>query len=95
MSVSTVPPTRVIPLSQVHNLGMPRDREQRVTMARVDNAHRQFKVSTARKLIYEKQYLVDSAAVEGLLKPESLVPTAVGAMQSVDKVSVLLTFFLG
>ena len=70
-------PRCLIPLSRVHNLGMPRDTAQRSSMARVDDNVRQSKVKSARKLIYEKSYIVNSAAVENLLKPESLVPTSV------------------
>jgi len=70
-------PRCLIPLSRVHNLGMPRDMAQRFTMARIDNNTRQGKVTAARRLVYEKGYIVSSAAIEGLLKDESLVPTAV------------------
>jgi hypothetical protein len=47
-------------------------------MARIDDEKRQFTIATARRLIYEKNYLVHGTAVEDLLKPTSLVPTAVG-----------------
>lgn len=66
-----------IELSKVHNIGMPLDRKQRRTKARIDNAVRQDQVNCARKLIYEEGYLVNSAHVERLLKPKSLVPTSV------------------
>jgi hypothetical protein len=56
---------------------MPRDRMQRVTMARVDNSQRTSRVSSAREIIYEKNLQVNCAAVEGLLREESWVPTAV------------------
>jgi len=56
---------------------MPRDMAQRTTMARIDNNARQGKITAARRLIYDKGYIVTSAAIEGLLKDESLVPTAV------------------
>jgi len=46
-------------------------------MARIDNNARQGKITAARRLIYDKGYIVTSAAIEGLLKDESLVPTAV------------------
>jgi hypothetical protein len=70
-------PCCLVPLSCVHNLGMPRDTSQRTTMARIDDDSRRSKVFAARTLIYEKQYNVDSAAVEKLLKEKSWVPTAV------------------
>ena len=70
-------PRCLIPLSRVHNLGMIRDMSQRVTMARVDDNSRQGKVYAARRLMYEKQYRVNGAAIESLLKDQSLVPTSV------------------
>lgn len=56
---------------------MPRDMAQRVTMARIDDKARQGKVMSARRLIYDRGYIVTSTAIEGFLKDESLVPTAV------------------
>jgi hypothetical protein len=56
---------------------MPQDMTRRISLARTDDLGRRGKVSTARKLIYEKNYAVDSAAVERLLKPQSLVPASV------------------
>jgi hypothetical protein len=56
---------------------MVRDMSQRVTMARVDDVSRQGKVHAARRLIYEKKYLINGAAIEDLLKDQSLVPTSV------------------
>lgn len=66
----------LIPTARLHNLGMSRDRQQRSTMAR-SHASRSHLVATARKFIYEKNYGIDSAAVESLLKPESWVPNSV------------------
>ena len=70
-------PRCLIPLSQVHNLGMPRDMSQREVMAHVDNAEWQGKVFAAQRLIYEKNSLVNGAAIEALLQDVSLVPTSV------------------
>jgi hypothetical protein len=50
---------------------------QRKTLARVDDVTRRNRVASARESIYKKNYAVDSAAVENLLKKDSLVPTAV------------------
>jgi anti-sigma28 factor (negative regulator of flagellin synthesis) len=58
-------------------MGMLHDKEERIASARFDNKIRQKKVADARKLIYEKNYAVDSKRVEDLLKEESLVPTDV------------------
>lgn len=58
-------------------MGKPRDMSQRVTLARVDDVKRRTRVGAARKAIYEQDLGVDSAAVERLLKDDSLVPAAV------------------
>lgn len=58
-------------------MGMPRDMAQRKTLARVDDQNRQSRVVAARKAIYEKKYSVNSAAVNKLLRKDSLVPTSV------------------
>ena len=50
---------------------------QRRILARHDTVERREKVSAARRLIYEEQYVVNTPQVETLLKPESLVPTLV------------------
>ena len=70
-------PRCLIPLDLVHNLGMTRDMTQQISKARVDNSERQGKVSAARRLIYERNMQVNSAAVEELLRDWSGVPTAV------------------
>jgi hypothetical protein len=70
-------PRCLIPLNRVHNLGMSRDMSQRKTLARVDDIHRRSKITAARRVIYEKNYQVDSAGVENLLQEESWVPNAV------------------
>jgi hypothetical protein len=54
-------------------------------MARVDDLARQSKVTAARRLIYKKSYFVNGAAIESLLKAESLVPTAVCMLLSPHK----------
>jgi hypothetical protein len=64
-------------MSRIQNLGMLRDIKQRETLARVDDEARRRKVETARDIVYERNYAVDSTAVEALLKEESLVPTSV------------------
>jgi hypothetical protein len=70
-------PRCLIPLNRVHNLGMTRDMSQRKTLARVDDIHRRSKIAAARRVIYEKNYQVNSTAVENLLRGESWVPSAV------------------
>jgi hypothetical protein len=61
---------------------MVRDMTQRETMARTDDIHRRSSIDTARRLIYEKNYRVNSAAVESILRDRSLVPTAVSSVYS-------------
>jgi hypothetical protein len=51
-------------------MGKHRDMTQRKTLARVDDLNR-------RNRVYEKNYAVDSKAVENILQVDSLVPTAV------------------
>jgi hypothetical protein len=58
-------------------MGMPLDMKQRETLARVDDEDRRQKIDTARKIIYNKNYAVDTENVEILLQPQSLVPTSV------------------
>ncbi|KAF8151198.1 hypothetical protein BJ912DRAFT_869512 [Pholiota molesta] len=68
-------PRCLIPKDRVHQVGTRRDKSQRSSLARVDNLMYKAKISSAREMIYEKNLAVDSAAVERLLKPQSLVPT--------------------
>lgn len=58
-------------------MGKRQDMTQRETLARVDDMSRRNRVDSAREIIYEKNYAVDSNAVENLLKVDSLIPTAV------------------
>ena len=53
------------------------DMKQRKTLSRIDDRRRQNKIINARSIIYDKQFAVDSEAVEKILKEESLVPTLV------------------
>jgi len=61
----------------LQNVATENDMLQRVILARRDTVERREKISAARRLIYEEQYVVDTPQVESLLKPESLVPTIV------------------
>ena len=47
------------------------------TLARVDDLSHRNRVASAREIIYEKKYAVDSKAVENILQVDSLVPTTV------------------
>jgi hypothetical protein len=56
---------------------MKSDRKARTQLARVDDDEHKRLISSARNAIYQQNFDVDSAAVERLLKPQSLVPTKV------------------
>ena len=71
-----------IQLSKVHLVGTKRDRRNRILLQRVDDEPRRFKVSQARKHIYENNNAISSAGVERMLKPLSLVPTTVHLMST-------------
>lgn len=64
-------------MDRVPNMGTRRDLSQRVSLARVDDVRRRSRLEAARKAIYEHNNTVDGAAIERLLKDDSLVPTAV------------------
>jgi hypothetical protein len=66
-----------VPLSEVNLVGEASDRRDRSRLARTDDHRRKLLVSTARRAILERNLAVNSAYVERLLKPESLVPTSV------------------
>jgi hypothetical protein len=70
-------PRCTIPLSDAYLVGTKRDWAKRISMAQIDDNNLKFKVSRARDLMYQDNYAVDSAGVEQLLKPLSLVPTKV------------------
>lgn len=50
---------------------------QHTVLAWRNTAERREKIFSACQLIYKEQYVIDTPQVEGLLKPESLVPTVV------------------
>lgn len=74
-------------------MGKPRDMSQRVTLARVDDVKRRTRVEAARKAIYEQNLGVDSAAVERLLKDDSLVPAAVSSTSFIMRPMLMLYYF--
>ena len=73
-------PRCLIPKVKLHDVAKEDDIQQRTDLARCDTIERREKISSARRLIYEEQYVVDTPQVEALLKPESLVPTVVCAL---------------
>jgi uncharacterized protein YcbX len=72
-------PRCLIPLSRVSNMGKVQDMKQRYTLARVDDESRKHKIESARDIIFNQNYVVNSKAVEAILKAESLVPNTVSA----------------
>ena len=74
-------PRCLIPKAKFHNVATENDMLHCDVLARRDTAGRREKISSARRLIYEEQYVVDTPQVEVLLKPESLVPTVVCFMK--------------
>ena len=70
-------PRCIISLYQIHNLGNPQDMAQWTRAAHIDSASRHSKVSSARRLIYEKNMQVNCGAVKNILRDMSLVPTLV------------------
>jgi hypothetical protein len=64
-------------MSKAHLVGTKRDRINRIKLARVDDERRKNLVSRARELIHQKNFATNSAGIERMLKPQSLVPTSV------------------
>jgi hypothetical protein len=62
-------------MDRVIYMGRTRDMTQRESLARVDTLNRRSRIAAARYHIYEKEYAVNSAAVEKLLGDDSLVPS--------------------
>jgi hypothetical protein len=64
-------------------MGMVPDVRQRQDHIRVDSHALRYTLSQARSAIYNGGYVVNSAAVEGMLKEHSLVPASVSIATSV------------
>ena len=67
----------LIPLSEVQWVGTISNWSKQVSKARVDSQNNQHSIDTARDIIYNQNYAVDSEPVKKLLGEESLVPTKV------------------
>jgi hypothetical protein len=80
-----------VPLSEVALVGKASDRHDRSRLVRVDDHRRKILVSTARRAILERNLAMNSAYVERLLKPESLVPTAVSSHLHHEKHNSILS----
>ena len=66
---------------------MKQDMQQRESLARVDNEKRRNAVATARDIIYNKNYAVNSKVLKPLLTEQSLTPTIVSEV-AIDKSGV-------
>lgn len=73
-------PRCLTPKDKLQNVATVHDMQQRDVLSRHDTEDRRAKIASARRLIYEGQYVVDTPQVEALLKPESLVPTIVSIL---------------
>ena len=71
-------PHCLIPKDHIQNLATRQDFLQQKILTHTDTTELWSKVKEACKLIYEKNYAVDTVQVKALLKPESLVPTSEG-----------------
>ena len=70
-------PRCLIPKGHIHLVGTEYDKVHRKLSARTnDNVYRE-KIREAQALIYGKNWAVESAPVQRILKPQSLVPTLV------------------
>lgn len=70
-------PRCLIPKERIPQLGKPRDRQQRRTLARVDDHQRRVRMQVARNIIYGGGYAVNAKRVLDFLKEDSAVPTEV------------------
>ena len=56
-------------------------------LAQVDNETRRWKVNTARDIIYQQNYAVDSNVVENILKEQLLAPSFVSKMIEIGQIA--------
>ena len=70
-------PLCMVEVDQIQDIGLKRDMDQREKARRRDDELRERLVNTARRRIYDQRMGVNSAGVEKLLRPLSLVPTIV------------------
>ena len=71
---------------------MVKDMKERKSLIRVDDQMQRQKVADARNHIYNKNLVVDSEAVEKILKEESLVPTEVSFIAERSSSVVLIIY---
>jgi hypothetical protein len=64
--------------SKIMQVGSKTDMNNRLKLARVDNAARRFDIEEVRKMLFEKGINITSIKIDRLLGPISAVPTHVG-----------------
>jgi hypothetical protein len=70
-------PRCLVKKTDLNLLGTENDMSNRTGKLRKDDDQRRAKVSSARRIIYELQYAIDSKHVENILKEQSYIPTTV------------------
>ena len=83
-------PQCLIPKVKFQGVATEDDMLQRDVLVRHDMVERRKKVLCACKLIYEGHYVVDTPQVEALLKAESLVPTIVHFLRSLESIVLIM-----
>ena len=68
------------PKDHLHNLGKACNCQQHSTLRRNRDIHLLTRISSARLLIYKKNYVLDGVAVKHLLDEHSLVPTSMSCL---------------
>lgn len=68
----TACPRCIVPKDQFKFLGTKKDIEARTRGVRCDDSRRQFEVKSARDMVYQKGYAVDSKSLDPHLKATSL-----------------------
>jgi hypothetical protein len=66
-----------MPKDCVDNIGKCQDMKQREMLTHIDDMDRRCHIVMAHNLIYEKNYMVDSAAIKRLLQKDCPVPSAI------------------
>lgn len=67
--------------SRIVQVGSKTDMNNRLKLARVDNATRRFDIELVRKMLFEKGVNITSIKIDRILGPISAVPTRVGFLQ--------------
>jgi len=85
-------PRCLMPKSQLQNLRTKSDASRRVLLARVNDARHRSNITSARSIIYDKGYAVNSVAVDALLKEESWAANSVSPIEAIGSSNTQLSF---